>query len=118
MYLGVGPIVEALRQGADIVVTGRTTDTAQFMAPLVYEFGWREDEWDKLAQGILMGHLMECSAQSTGGNFSGNWWDVPDMDRIGYPIAEVQEDGSFILTKTPTSGGLVTVEYGQRANVV
>ncbi len=110
VYLGVGPIVEALRQGADIVVTGRTTDTAQFMAPLVYEFGWREDEWDKLAQGILMGHLMECSAQSTGGNFSGNWWDVPDMDRIGYPIAEVQEDGSFILTKTPTSGGLVTVD--------
>lgn len=107
VYLGIKPIVEALEQGADIVVTGRTTDTAQFLAPLVYEFGWKEDDWDRLAQGILMGHLMECSAQSTGGNFSGNWWEVEDMDRIGYPIAEVKENGDFILTKTETSGGMV-----------
>lgn len=106
-YLGVQPIVEALRQGADIVITGRTTDTAQFLAPLLYEFNWDEDDWDRLAQGILMGHLMECSAQSTGGNFSGNWWDVEQMASIGYPIAEVSENGDFILTKTETSGGLV-----------
>lgn len=110
VYLGVKPIVEALQQGADIVVTGRTTDTAQFLAPLVYEFGWNEDDWDRLAQGILMGHLLECSAQSTGGNFSGNWWDVDEMDRIGYPIAEVKENGEFILTKTETSGGLVNFD--------
>ncbi|ATY84834.1 DUF1446 domain-containing protein [Kyrpidia spormannii] len=109
-YLGVRPIVRALQMGADIVITGRTTDTAQFLAPLVYEFGWKEDEWDALAQGILMGHLMECSAQSTGGNFSGKWWEIPDMDRIGYPIAEVREDGEFVLTKTPTSGGRVSVD--------
>lgn len=109
VYLGVQPIVEALEQGADIVITGRTTDTAQFLAPLVHEFGWAVDEWDHLAQGILMGHLMECSAQSTGGNFSGNWWDVPDMDEIGYPIAEFQESGDFVLRKTETSGGMVTI---------
>lgn len=107
VYLGIQPIVEALKKGADVVITGRTTDTAQFLAPLVYEFGWEEDKWDLLAQGILMGHLMECSAQSTGGNFSGNWWDVENMDRIGYPIAEFSESGDFVLTKTETSGGLV-----------
>lgn len=106
-YLGVQPIVEALRGGADVVITGRTTDTAQFLAPLVYEFNWDEDDWDRLAQGILMGHLMECSAQSTGGNFSGNWSEIENMENIGYPIAEISEDGEFILTKTETSGGLV-----------
>lgn len=106
-YLGVQPIVDALREGADIVITGRTTDTAQFLAPLIYEFNWDEEDWDRLAQGILMGHLMECSAQSTGGNFSGNWSEVENMANIGYPIAEVQENGEFVLTKTETSGGLV-----------
>lgn len=110
VYLGATPIVEALRMGADVVVTGRTTDTAQFLAPLLYEFSWSENDLDALAQGILMGHLMECSAQSTGGNFSGSWWDVADMDRIGYPVAEVQENGQFILTKTEGTGGLVTVD--------
>lgn len=109
-YLGTGPIVEALKLGADVVVTGRTTDTAQFLAPLIYEFEWAEDDWDTLAQGILMGHLMECSAQSTGGNYSGAWWEVEDMDRIGYPVAEVQENGDFILTKADGTGGLVTVD--------
>ena len=109
-YLSARPIVEALKQGADIVVTGRTTDTAQFLAPLIYEFGWREDQWNELAQGILMGHLMECSAQSTGGNFSGNWHEVEGMDHMGYPIAEVQANGDFVLTKTETSGGLVSID--------
>ncbi len=109
-YLGSRPIVEALKMGADVVVTGRTTDTAQFLAPLIYEFGWEEDNWDSLAQGILMGHLLECSAQSTGGNFSGPWWEVDGMDHIGFPIAEVRQNGDFILTKSEGTGGLVTVD--------
>lgn len=109
VYLGAQPLVEALQQGADIVITGRTTDTAQFMAPLIYEYGWKEDQWNDLAQSVLMGHLMECSAQSTGGNFS-KWWDVEGMDNIGYPIAEFRENGDFILTKTETSGGLVNFD--------
>lgn len=109
-YIGSMPIVEALKQGADVVVTGRTTDTAQFLAPLIYEYGWSEDDWDRLASGILMGHLLECSAQSTGGNFSGDWSQVNRMEEIGYPIAEVSESGEFIVTKVKERGGLVTVD--------
>jgi len=108
VYLGAQPLVRALQHGADVVISGRTTDSAQFMAPVLYEFGWSPYDWDRLAQGVLMGHLLECSAQSTGGNFSGRWWEVPDMDRIGYPIAHVAEDGSFVVTKAPGTGGLVT----------
>ncbi|MDF2681810.1 MAG: hypothetical protein K0R47_3000 [Brevibacillus sp.] len=107
-YLGAWPIVEALRQGADIVITGRTTDSAQFLAPLIYEFGWEKDDWDRLAQGILMGHLMECSGQVTGGNFSGDWQAVEDMDRLGFPISEVGENGEFVITKAEGTGGLVS----------
>lgn len=106
-YLGAEPLVEALRQGADIVISGRTTDTAQFLAPLIYEFDWKLDDWDRLASGIFMGHLLECSAQSTGGNFSANWEAVEGFEHIGYPIAEVSEGGDFILTKVDESGGLV-----------
>lgn len=109
-YLGVWPIVECLKQGADIVITGRTTDTAQFLAPMIYELGWKEDEWDKLAQGILLGHLMECSGQATGGNFSGDWWNIPNMENVGYPIAEVYEDGTSIITKPDNTGGRVSVD--------
>ncbi|MEK3937331.1 acyclic terpene utilization AtuA family protein [Sporosarcina sp. FSL W7-1349] len=109
-YLGSMPIVEALKQGADVVVTGRTTDTAQFLAPLIYEFGWSEEDWDRLASGVFMGHLLECSAQSTGGNFSGSWEQVQRMEEIGYPIAEVDETGDFILTKVEERGGLVSVD--------
>ncbi|WP_338379132.1 acyclic terpene utilization AtuA family protein, partial [Enterococcus faecium] len=109
-YIGARPIVRALEQGADIVVTGRTTDTAQFLAPLIYEFGWGEEEWDKLASGVFMGHLLECSAQSTGGNFSGNWQDIEGFDRMGYPIAEVSENGEFVISKVEDRGGLVTVD--------
>jgi len=107
-YLGAEPLVEALAQGADIVITGRTTDAAQFAAPLIYEFGWKKDEWDKLARAMTIGHLMECSAQSVGGNFSGDWKSI-DLINIGYPIAEVEENGEAIITKTPNSGGLVSV---------
>lgn len=109
-YLGAEPIVEALKQGADIVITGRTTDSAQFLAPLIYEFGWKHDDWDRLAQGILMGHLMECSGQVTGGNFSGDWQSVEDLDFIGFPVSEIREDGEFILTKTEGTGGLVSID--------
>lgn len=107
VYLGARPIADALAQGADVVITGRTTDTAQFLGPMIYEFGWGEQEWDKLAQGIILGHLMECSGQVAGGNLQVGWEDVPDLHRIGYPVAEVSEDGSFILTKPEGTGGLV-----------
>lgn len=106
-YLGAAPLVEALEQGADIVISGRTTDTAQFLAPLIYEFGWSFDDWDRLAGGVFMGHLLECSAQSTGGNFTAAWEDVEDFSHIGYPIAEVDETGEFIITKVEERGGLV-----------
>lgn len=110
VYLGAQPIIEALRQGADVVITGRTTDTAQFLAPAMFEHGWAADDWDKLAQGLVLGHLMECSGQVTGGNFSGDWWNLPDLDLIGYPLAEVRADGSFIITKAPGAGGRVSVD--------
>jgi Acyclic terpene utilisation family protein AtuA len=109
-YLGAKPMVEALRQGADVIITGRTSDPALFLAPLVYEFGWGWDDWDRLAAGILVGHLLECSAQSTGGNFSGDWWNLPEMERIGYPVAEVSKNGDFVLTKPDGTGGRVNLE--------
>jgi hypothetical protein len=109
-YIGAAPIVDALEDGADIVVTGRTTDTAQFLAPLIYEFGWHADEWDKLASGVFMGHLMECSAQSTGGNFSGDWWNIEGFDQMGYPIADFYDNGEFVLSKVEGTGGRVSVD--------
>ncbi len=105
-YTGAEPLVEALREGADIIVTGRTADPSLVLAPLIYEFNWSEDDYDKKAAGTVIGHLLECGAQSTGGNFT-DWQDVPDFAHIGYPIAEVSADGSFVLTKHEGSGGLV-----------
>lgn len=109
VYLGADVIAEALRQGADVVITGRTTDTAQFLGPAIYEFGWSRNDWDRLAQGIVMGHVMECSGQVTGGNFQVGWEEMQNLERIGYPIAEVSEDGSFVVTKAPGTGGAVTL---------
>src|SRR5579864_873698 len=109
-YLGAAPIVDALRRGADVVVTGRVADASLFVAPMVHELGWRFDDWDRLAAGVVLGHLMECSGQSTGGNFSGDWWNVPDLDRIGYPVCEMREDGTALLTKPAGSGGRVSVD--------
>lgn len=109
-YLGARPIVDALERGADVVVTGRVADASLFVAPMVHELGWRWDDWDRLAAGVVLGHLMECSGQATGGNFSGDWWNIPDLDRIGYPVCEVSEDGSASLTKPAQTGGRVSVE--------
>lgn len=109
-YLGARPLVEALAAGADIVLTGRVADAALFLAPIVYELGWQWDEWDKLAQGIVVGHLLECSGQATGGNFGGDWRSMPDLAHIGYPIAEVWENGDAVISKAPGTGGRVNFD--------
>lgn len=109
-YLGARPIVEALQAGAQIVLTGRVADAALFLAPMLYELGWQWDEWDKLAQGIVAGHLLECSGQAAGGNFGGDWRGIPDLTHIGYPIAEVWENGDTIITKAPGTGGRVSFD--------
>ncbi len=109
-YLGARPLVEALDAGADIVLTGRVADAALFLAPMVHELGWRWDDWDKLAQGIVVGHLLECSGQATGGNFGGDWRAMPDLAHIGYPIAEVWENGEAVISKAPGTGGRVTFD--------
>ena len=106
-YLGAAPIVDALRQGADVVITGRVADPSLFLAPLIHEHGWALDDWDRLAAGIAVGHLCECSGQSTGGNFSGDWWTIPEPWRLAYPIAECEADGSAVITKAPGTGGRV-----------
>lgn len=107
VYFGAMPIVECLRQGAQIVVTGRTTDTGLTLAPMIHEFGWSPDDWDKMAAGTVAGHILECGAQSSGGNFSADWKKVKDFANIGFPIAEAYPNGEFIITKHPKTGGLV-----------
>lgn len=105
-YLGAMPVAEALRQGAQIVLAGRITDTSLVLGPLVAEFGWGPEDWDLLAAGTVAGHIVECGAQCTGGNFS-RWWEVPDLWDVGYPVLECHEDGTFVVTKHPGTGGLV-----------
>jgi len=111
-YLGAQPIAEALAQGADIVLTGRVADAALTLGPLAHEFGWRWDDWDRLAAGLTLGHLLECSGQGSGGNFgsAGEWAKVPDYAHLGYPIAEVSADGSALFTKPPGTGGRVSFD--------
>lgn len=108
-YLGARPVIEALAQGAQIVLCGRVTDTALALAPLAFEFGWAEEDWDRLAAGTIAGHILECGAQCTGGNYS-RWWEVPDLPNVGYPIVEASADGTFAVTKHPGTGGMVTVD--------
>ena len=109
VYIGAEPIVEALRQGADIVITGRATDPSVVLAPMIYEFNWSMDDMDLLAAGTIAGHIVECGAQCTGGNYV-HWRDIPDMARIGYPVIEARSDGTFSVTKHPGTGGRVTRE--------
>jgi len=108
VYFGAFPIVEALRQGAQIVITGRTTDTGLTLAPMIYEFGWSDSDWDKLAAGTVSGHILECGGQTSGGNFSADWKSVPDLAHIGFPIAEAGPDGTVVITKHDRTGGLVS----------
>jgi hypothetical protein len=108
VYLGAAPIARALDERADVVVTGRVADPSLALGPLIHAFGWRLEDWDRLAAGTLVGHLLECGAQVTGGYFADpGVKDVPGMDAIGYPIAEVEQDGSFVITKPEGTGGLV-----------
>ena len=110
-YMGVEGILKALDQGADVVITGRVADPAIFMAPAIHEFGWSLEDWDKLGKGTMMGHLLECGGQVTGGYFAEpGKKDVPGVGHLGFPIIEVSEDGSFFVTKVPEAGGKVTVE--------
>ena len=108
-YIGSTPIVEALARGANVVVTGRSTDTALTMAPLRHEFGWASDDWDRLAAGIIAGHIIECGAQCSGGNCLYDWRNVPDLANVGYPIVEARADGSFVVTKHQGTGGRINV---------
>jgi hypothetical protein len=108
-YIGSTPIVEGLQQGANIVITGRSTDTALTMAPLRHEFGWGAADWNRLAAGIVAGHIIECGAQCSGGNCLYDWRSIPDLANVGYPIAEARPDGTFIITKHPGTGGRVSV---------
>jgi hypothetical protein len=108
-YIGSTPIVEALARGANVVVTGRSTDTALTMAPLRHEFGWGATDWDRLAAGIIAGHIIECGAQCSGGNCLYRWRDIPDLANVGYPIVEARADGTFVVTKHPKTGGRINV---------
>jgi len=108
-YIGSVPIVEALGRGANVVITGRSTDTALTMAPIRYEFGWGESDWNRLAAGIVAGHIIECGAQCSGGNCLYDWRDIPDLADVGYPIVEASPDGSFVVTKHPRTGGRISI---------
>ena len=110
VYFGAFPIVEALQLGADIVITGRTTDTGLTLAPMIYEFGWSKNDYDKLSAGTVAGHILECGAQSSGGNFLGDWKSIPNMAEIGFPIAEAFPNGDVIITKHENTGGRVSFE--------
>ena len=109
-YLGAGPILEALQGGADIVITGRVADPALFIAPLAYEFGWSLEDWNLMGQATVIGHLLECAGQITGGYFADpGFKDVPGVGHLGFPIAEVSADGSAVITKVASAGGMVTL---------
>lgn len=106
VYYGHEAIADCLAQGADTVLCGRAADSAMFLAPFVHEFGWAADDWDNLARGIMAGHLLECGGQGSGGNYQYGWREVPEMDDLGFPIAEITPD-SFEITKAENCGGLI-----------
>ena len=107
-YIGAFPLAEALATGARVVIAGRCTDTALALAPMIHRFGWRAGDWNLLAAGTIAGHIIECGAQTTGGNCQVDWETIPDMAGIGYPIVEAEPDGSFSVTRHPASGGRVS----------
>ncbi len=107
-YFGAYPIAAALGRGADMVVTGRVNDAALALGPMIHEFGWVPSDYDRLAKGTIAGHLIECGGQASGGNFNGGWQDVPDLDRLGFPIAEIDVEGSVVMTIHHGQGGLMT----------
>ncbi|MGI9105847.1 MAG: acyclic terpene utilization AtuA family protein [Pyrinomonadaceae bacterium] len=109
VYLGAWPMVEALNRGAQIVITGRATDTGLTLAPLIHEFGWRADDWDNLSAGTIAGHIIECGAQCSGGNCQYDWQSIPDLAGVGFPIVEAAPDGTFVVTKHEGTGGLVSI---------
>ncbi len=106
VYFGHEPTLACLEQGADMVITGRSTDSALFLAPCIYELGWKADDWNNLSRGIMAGHLLECGGQGAGGNYDYDWRGVPRMDELGFPIAEVSEN-DFVITKAPDCGGII-----------
>jgi hypothetical protein len=107
-YIGAAPIVAALERGATVIVTGRSTDTALTYAPMIHAFGWAWDDWDRIAHGIVAGHVNECGAQASGGNCLVDWETIPDLADIGYPIVEATPDGPFVLTKHAGTGGRIS----------
>jgi hypothetical protein len=109
VYFGAAPIAEALNRGAQVVITGRTTDTGLALGPMLHEFKWSTDDWNRLAAGTIAGHIIECGAQCTGGNSQVDWKSIRDFASIGYPIVEASEDGSFVVTKHAGTGGRITV---------
>ncbi|HKY28814.1 MAG TPA: acyclic terpene utilization AtuA family protein [Pyrinomonadaceae bacterium] len=108
-YLGAWPIVEALNGGATVVITGRATDTGLTLAPMIHEFGWPLDDWNRLAAGTIAGHIIECGAQASGGNCQYDWQNIPDLAKVGFPIAEASADGSVVITKHNGTGGRINI---------
>ena len=109
VYFGAWPVADALAQGAQIVITGRVTDTGLALAPMIHEFGWKRDDWNRLSAGTIAGHTVECGAQCTGGNCQAEWETIENFADIGYPIIEAEPDGTFTITKHAGTGGRVTV---------
>ena len=109
VYLGAWPMVEALNGGAQVVITGRATDTGLTLAPIIHEFGWRADDWDKMSAGTIAGHIIECGAQCSGGNCQYDWQSIPDLANVGFPIVEAAPDGTFVVTKHEGTGGIVSI---------
>jgi Protein of unknown function (DUF1446). len=107
VYIGAFPLVDALATGANVIVTGRVTDSALALAPMIHRFGWKADEFDKLAAGTIAGHIVECGAQCTGGNCQVDWQTIPDLANIGYPIIDAEPDGTFFITKHRGTGGRI-----------
>ena len=110
IYLGAEGVARALADGADVVITGRVADAALFLAPMMVDHGWSWTDWDTLARGVVVGHLLECSNQVAGGNYSGDWWNTVDLGRVGMPVAEVAADGSAVITKSAGTSGRVSFD--------